>query len=533
MAVTPQADATRIAREVLEAGGNAVDASVAAALALAVTHPIAGNLGGGGFLLYRTPEGKAWALDFRETAPRALTPEMFLDEEGRPVPGRSLSGGLAVGVPGTVAGLAEAHGLWGSLAWGRLVGPAVALAERGFEVPHWLAGQFAQEIEKLRDDPEARLIFTRDGAPYAPHARLIQPDLARTLRRLAKAGAQGFYDGVVADALERTIKDAGGVLDRGDLAAYRPLLREPLVGAYRGHRVLAFPPPSSGGIALLQMLGMLEGSDVRGAGAGSSLALHLVVEAARRAYADRSLWLGDPAFAEVPVVALLDRRYLAGRAATIVLERATPSSSVLPGEPPHAESDDTLHLSVADARGGVVALTTTLNGAFGSGIVARGTGVLLNNEIDDFALAPGIPNQWGLLGGTANAVAPGKRPLSSMTPTIVEGQGGGRPLLVLGSPGGARIITAVLQVLLNVVDHEMPLQEAVDAPRIHHQWQPDVILHEPRGVPDDVLRGLLRRGHLLEVSPEAIGSVDAIGRDPDGTWRGAADPRREGRAEGY
>lgn len=533
VAVTPEAEASRVALEVLADGGNAVDAAVAAALALAVTHPVAGNLGGGGFLLYRDAEGAAWALDFRETAPARLRPEMFLDEDGRPIPERSVRHGLAVGVPGSVAGLAEAHRRWGRLPWRRLVTPAAQLAAEGFRVPPWLAAQFARHLSSLNRDDETRAIFTRDGEPYEAGALLVQRDLARTLRTLARDGARGFYAGPVASAIESTVREAGGVLGREDLAAYRPRLREPLVGHYRGHRILTFPPPSGGGVPLLQMLGMLERFDLHAAGAGSSQSLHLVAESARRAYADRSRWLGDPDFADVRVAELLDPAYLARRGATIDPERATPSEQVLPGELPPAEPEDTLHLSVADESGGTVALTTTLNLAFGCGLVAHGTGVLLNNEIDDFALAPGQPNTWDLLGSEANAVGGGKRPLSSMTPTIVErSDGSARPALVLGSPGGARIITSVLQVLLNVLDHGMPLQEAVNAPRIHHQWLPDRLVYEERGLPADVAAGLTRRGHRLEVSADPLGNVNAIATDADGTWLGAADPRRGGLAAG-
>jgi len=323
-------------------------------------------------------------------------------------------------------------------------------------------------------------------------------------------------------------------MQAADLAAYRPVLREPVEGSYRGHRVVSFPPPSSGGVALLQILGMLERFDLRAAGAGSSLTVHLMAEAERRAFADRFRWLGDPDFYEVPVTELLQPDYLAGRAAGIDPDRASPSSEVQPGQPAVLEPVETMHLSVADERGRAVSLTITLNFWFGSAIVAEDTGVLLNNEIDDFSLAPGAPNAYGLIGGEANAAAPGKRPLSSMTPTMVEATGDGtRPLLILGTPGGPTIITSVLQVLINVIDHEMPLSVAVAAPRFHHQWQPDVLRHEPRAFPSDVRQNLIERGHTLERLENLLGNVNAIGLDTDGAWLGAADPRRQGSAAGY
>jgi gamma-glutamyltranspeptidase/glutathione hydrolase len=534
MVVAPEGQAAQVGLDVLRAGGNAVDAAVAVGLALAVTHPDAGNLGGGGLLLYRTPAGRVHALDFRETAPRELRAEMFLDDDGRPVPGLSLEGGLAVAVPGTVAGLAEAHARWGTLEWSDLVAPAARLAEQGMIVSDWLAESMEQKRAVLAYDAEGRKVFLRDDRIPAAGDLLVQPDLARSLQRIAAAGPDGFYHGPTAEAIVRTVRRLGGVMDAQDLANYRSAIREPLEGRYRGHRVVSFPPPSSGGVVLLQILAMLERFDVAGAGYGSSASVHWMVEAERRAYADRSRWLGDPDFVANPLRGLLDAGYVAARAATIDPERATPSREVLPGDPPGAEPEDTCHASIADARGGAVAMTVTLNTSFGSGIVAEGTGILLNNEIDDFALAPGVPNTFGLLGGEHNAVRGGKRPLSSMTPTIVEpAQGGTRPLLVLGSPGGSKIITAVAQVLVNVLDHRMPLQEAVNAPRFHHQWQPDEITYEERAFPADVLQALARRGHRLAPSAESLGHVNAIGLDARGGWLGAADPRREGSARGY
>jgi gamma-glutamyltranspeptidase/glutathione hydrolase len=531
MAVTVDADASRVAADVLRRGGNAVDAAVAAAFTLSVTYPCAGSLGGGGFLLYRPEPGKAFALDFRETAPRALTPGLFLDDDGRADPDLSRSSGLAVGVPGVVAGLAEAHRRWGTRPWKELLAPAIALAEDGVTISSWNARTLAARGSDLVENPATATIFTRDGAPLAAGDRMVQPDLAGTLRRIAAAGAEGFYHGPTAEAIVRTVRDAGGVMDAEDLASYRPLLREPLTGRYRGYTVISFPPPSAGGVGLLQMLGMLERFDLSASGYGSSATVHLMAEAERRAFADRSRWLGDPDYVDTPVDVLLDPAYLDTRAETIRRGQATPSGKIRPG-PVAVEAGETTHLSLADAGGGAVAVTITSNQWFGSGLVAEGTGVVLNNEMDDFALAPGVPNLYGLVGGDANVPAGGKRPLSSMTPTIVEAPGSGpRPFLILGSPGGSTIPTAVLQVLINVIDHGMPLQAAVDAPRFHHQWLPDRIDHEPRAFPADVREALVKRGHELHVR-ESIANVSAIGLGDDGAWLGAPDPRRQGHAAG-
>jgi gamma-glutamyltranspeptidase/glutathione hydrolase len=441
-----------------------------------------------------------------------------------------------------VAGLAEAHRRWGSLPWADLVAPAIRLAEGGVPLTRRSVAYMARvhprtgldTNDRLAADPAARAIFTLDGDPLPEGHLLIQKDLAATLGRIARKGERGFYEGPVARALVASVAMAGGVMTLADLADYRPVSREPLVGSYRGHRIVSFPPPSSGGVALLQILGMLEDRDLAGSGFGSSLTIHRMTEAMRRAYADRARWLGDPDHFEVPAAELLDGNYLASRSAGIRDDRATPSAEIAPWSPPPAEPPSTLHFSVADPAGNTVSMTTTLNSSFGSAIVAEGTGVLLNNEIDDFALAPGVPNQFGLVGGEANAIRGGKRPLSSMTPTIVEAPGGGgRPMLVVGSPGGGTIITSVLQVIVNVLDHSMPLQEAVDAPRFHHQWLPDVLRYETRGMSRDVVDALEARGHTLQERSLPLGMIAAIGLDEDGAWLGAADPRGEGTAAGF
>jgi gamma-glutamyltranspeptidase/glutathione hydrolase len=535
MVVTSDEHASTAGLEVLRSGGNAIDAAVAVGFVLAVTFPKAGSIGGGGFLLYRDEKGTHHALDFRERAPAGLRPEMFLDDDGRPLPGSSLEGGLAVGVPGTLAGLAEMHRRWGSLPWKKLMRPAIRLADRGFALSPYMAAAIEADHAKLSKDPAAREIFMPKGRPPRAGELLVQKDLAATLKKIARRGPAYFYEGKLAGLLCDSIERAGGVMTPDDLAAYAPVEREPLRGEYRGHEIVSFPPPSSGGVALLQMLGMLEKFDLRSAGADSTLSIHLMAEAERIAFADRSRWLGDPDYFDVPVRELLSPDYLARRGAAIDPGRATPSKQLSPASPATIGLQDTLHFSIADAEGRAVSLTNTLNTSFGTGLVAGESGILLNNEIDDFALAPGAPNVYGLLGGEANSVAGGKRPLSSMTPTIVEPPGGGpRPLLVLGSPGGATIITSVLQVIINVIDHRMPLREAVEAPRFHHQWLPDRIRHEGRSdVAGEVLSGLEALGHRLQISKGILGNVNAIALDDDGAWLGAADSRREGSEAGY
>ncbi len=533
MVVAPERDAATVGLSVLRRGGNAVDAAVATAFALAVTFPRAGNLGGGGFLIYRAPDGTHAALDFRETAPQALTAAMFADGSGRIDPARSRKGGLAVGVPGSVAGLAAAHKQWGTRPWDELVAPAISLAEEGVVVSQLTAEILADETARLAADPAAAAIFTKSGAPLREGDRLVQKDLAKTLRTIAAQGASGFYEGPIAAAIVKGTSATGGVMTLEDLARYRALPRTPLTGTYRGRTIVAFPPPSSGGVVLLQALAMLERFDLAASGAGSALTLHRIAEAERRAFADRTVYLGDPDVVKVPVKALLDRAYLAARAATIRDDRATPSSTILPGSLPVGGGMNTLHLSIADDRGGAVALSTTLNSWYGAALVAPGTGVLLNDEIDDFALGRGVANQYGLVGGDANAVAGGKRPLSSMCPTIVESKApGARPLLILGARGGPMIISSVLQTIVHVIDDGMSLQEAVDAPRIHHQWLPDEILYERRAFTPEVAAGLRGRGHMLtERGP--IADVCPIGLDAEGRYTGAADPRVEAVAVGY
>ena len=523
--------ASRIGVDVLQRGGNAIDAAVAVGFALAVTHPSAGNLGGGGFIVVRFPDGRSTAIDYRETAPAAATRDMYLDPHGAVVAEKSLVGPLAAGVPGSVAGLAHAHAKYGALPWADLLAPSVELAEKGFTVSRPLAASLEVSRSLLERFPESRRILLKDGDLWRPGDRITQPDLARTIAAIARGGAAAFYRGAIADLVVAEMQRSGGLITKADLAAYRPVERATVTGTYRGHEIISMPPVSSGGIALIQALNVLEAWPLREYGHNSSRTIHLVAEATRRVYADRSAWLGDPGFFDVPAPGLLSRKYAEHLRQSIGLGRATPSAEVAPGQPARFESDHTTHYSVIDARGTAVAVTTTINGGYGNGQVVTGAGFLLNNEMDDFSAKPGVPNMFGVTGGKANEIAPGKRMLSSMTPTIVAKDG--KTLLILGSPGGSRIITTVLQVLMNVVDHGMNVQQAVDAPRFHHQWLPDEIRVEQFGFPADVVRNLEALGHKV-VQGSDMGDVHAIYVDPStGLRLGASDPRMDGRTIGY
>ncbi|MBI3925272.1 MAG: gamma-glutamyltransferase [Armatimonadetes bacterium] len=515
--------------EVLRDGGNAVDAAVTTAFAMAVTLPQAGNVGGGGFMVIRTPEGKVVALDFRETAPAAATRDMFLDNRGKVDRDRATVGARAVAVPGTVAGVLDALDRYGTIKKERAIAPAVRLAEQGFPVSHWLADSLSRTAGTFRRFPESSAIFLPGGKPPEPGDRLIQKDLGWTLRQIAERGRDGFYQGPVAEKLVLSMKRHGGLISAQDLVSYRAVWREPVRGTYRGYEVFSMPPPSSGGVHLIQMLNVLEGYPLAESGHNSALTLHRLAEAMRSAYADRSMWLGDPEFFEVPQAWLTSKEYARELRVSIPPSSARRSVDVRPGSPPVPESPDTTHFSVVDDRGWAVSLTYTLNFSYGSFLVAEGTGVLLNNEMDDFSAAPGQPNAYGLLGGEANSIQPGKRPLSSMTPTIVQKDG--RLVAVLGSPGGSRIITIALQTLINLLDFKQNAQTAVSVPRIHHQWYPDV-LHYEQGLSPDTLALLRQMGHALEEGP-ILGQAAAILVRPDGVLEGGADPRREGGAVGY
>ncbi len=526
MVVSREANATDAGVAVLRAGGNAVDAAVAVGFALAVTHPQAGNLGGGGFMLVRFADGRTKFFDFRERAPLAATANMYLDTAGKATDA-SQFGYRASGVPGTVRGFELAHRQHGRLKWARLLDPSIKLARQGFPVSYDLAHSL-RESKALARDAESRRVFQRDGRFYEAGENIRQPELAATLARIAARGARDFYTGKTARLIANAHRAHGGLITMADLAQYQALERTALEGDYRGFHLITAPPPSSGGVGLLEMLGMLDGSGYTRDGAGSAAAIHFVAEAMRRAYADRARYLADPDFARVPVAGLIDRQYTTALRRAIDPERVTPSDRVSAGSPAGAESGETTHYSIVDAEGNAVALTYTLNGSYGSGVTVPGTGILLNNEMDDFTVAPGAANMFGLMQGRVNKIEPRKRPLSSMTPTIVLREG--KLHAVLGSPGGSRIITTVLQVFLNMADFGMGAQDAVNWPRFHHQWKPDTLRMEP-GFSPDTVRLLGARGHAIE-QVRSIGEVSAIARE--GEWlAGAADPRVEGKASGY
>ncbi len=516
--------ATRAAAEVLAEGGNAVDAAVTAGFALAVTLPRAGNLGGGGFMvIYDSETGKSTALDYREMAPPRADRDMFLDVEGNVDDERARYSHLSAGVPGTVAGLWAAHQEYGSLPWERLVEPAIRLAEGGFEMTFDLSGLLSRRQGRMcRFDAACGYFYKADGSVYLPGEVFRQPDLAKTLRRIAEDGPDGFYKGETARLIADEMDANGGLIDEAALAAYEPVWREPIVGDYRGHKIVTMPPPSSGGIHILQMLNILEQFDVSAMGYGSADALHLMAESARLAYADRSKHLGDPDFYDVPSDWLTSKEYGRALAKRIDMLIATDSATVSPGSPMPHESPDTTHYSVMDASGNVVSNTYTLNFSFGSAIAVEGAGFLLNNEMDDFSAKPGTPNGYGLLGGEANSIVAGKRPLSSMTPTIVFD--GDKPWFATGSPGGSRIITTVLQHIVNIVDHDMNIASAAAVPRMHHQWLPDLLMLEP-GFSPDTVRILKERGHAVNANFGTMGSVQTVAIK-DGVFRGASDPRR-------
>ncbi|MEX0325098.1 MAG: gamma-glutamyltransferase [Puniceicoccaceae bacterium] len=525
--VTAEQHATEAGLQVLREGGNALDAAITVGFTLSVTLPRAANIGGGGFLLYHDAgSGQTFALDYREMAPAKAFRDMFLDDEGKADANLSRKSPLAVGVPGTVAGLLEAHRRFGTLPLERLMAPAIALAREGFVIsPH-----FQDLLEKAagdnRLDETARMVFHgSDGEPRKAGEILIQEDLAQTLASIAEKGKDGFYTGSTAQAIVETLADKGGLITMEDMASYQPVWREPVTGTYKGHAIHSMPPPSSGGVHLVQMLQLLENFPLESWGHNSAQAVHVIAEVMKRAYADRSKYLGDPDFADVPMEQLLSEAHEARVLKQINSISPTPSDLIRPGLPEGpAESTETTHFSIVDKDGNAVANTTTLNFSFGSGIMAWGTGVLLNNEMDDFSAKAGVPNAYGLIGGEFNAVEPGKRPLSSMTPTIVLKDGHVR--LVTGSPGGSRIINTALQIILNVLAFDLTIAEATSVPRFHHQWLPDSLIIE-RTFPSEAIRILKSMGYTIE-SNYTIGAAQSIYRNEAGEFSAAADSRRPG-----
>ncbi len=507
MVVSAQRLAAEAGIAILKQGGNAVDAAVAVGYAEAVTNPCCGNIGGGGFLVAHLADGRNVFVDFRETAPATATADMYLDAQGNPIRDASLHGWKAVGVPGTVAGLDAALSHYGSISRAAAMAPAIALARDGFVLTRGDADIFARGAERLRLDPAAAQIFLRaDGTALPAGARLVQPALAATLQAIADRGPAAFYQGAIPAGIAQASQ---GALTSADFDRYRPNLSEPLSCRYRGYTILSAPPPSSGGTALCEILLVLEGYDLRASGFGSARTVHLMTEAMRHAFLDRNTFLGDPAFVSNPVAWLLSDEHIGAIRAGIG-ERATPSADLRPGVAPH-EKPETTHFSTIDRFGNAVAVTYTVNGLFGAGVVAPGAGFLLNDEMDDFAVKPGSANFFGLVQGSANAIAPGKRPLSSMAPTVVLRDG--KPVLVTGSPGGSRIVTIVLQTILNIVDHGMAPQAAVDAPRIHHQWLPDTIAAEPYALSADTAAVLTGMGYRIqEQTPWGAAALIAVGQ---------------------
>ncbi len=528
MVVAREETAARIGRDILAGGGNAVDAAVATGFALAVTLPQAGNLGGGGFMVIHLADGEqALALDYRETAPAKAHRDLFLDNDGAVDEYKSRYSHLATGTPGTVAGFAEVLQRHGTLTLAEVLEPAIALAENGFPVSPALASHLLIEKDKLSRSPDAkRTFFHPDGRTLEAGDRLRQPDLAESLRRIKVEGPDAFYRGSIAEKIVADMEAFGGLVSMEDLDAYRPVWRDPIKGEYRGHKILSMPPPSSGGVHLVQMLNILEEYPISEYGHNSARTIHLMAEAMKLAYADRSIHLGDPDFADIPVDGLTSKSYATQLRERVNPDMATPAGEIAPGNPrAFQEASETTHFSVVDRDGNAVSNTFTLNFRFGTGHIATGTGIFLNNQMDDFSAKPGVPNAYGLIGGEFNAIEPGKRMLSSMTPVIVLRDGA--PYIVTGSPGGSRIINTSLQVLLNVIDHGRNIAEATHAPRVHHQWLPDELLLE-RGISPDTERLLSEMGHNV-LRSTTIGAAQSILFDGQ-RLHGASDPRRPGGA---
>ncbi|MFD2871710.1 gamma-glutamyltransferase [Mucilaginibacter ximonensis] len=529
MVVCAYPDAAKVGVDIMKKGGNAIDAAVAVQFALAVVHPTAGNIGGGGFMVYRAADGKINTLDYREKAPSAAKENMYQDACGNVIKGMSLTTHLASGVPGSVDGMFEAHKKYGKLKWADLVQPAVDLAAKGFIITERLAASLnGTRAEFMRLNP-GKHYFIKDSL-WKKGDILKQEDLAHTLSLIRDRGRDGFYSGDVAAKLVAEMQAGKGIITAEDLKNYHSVWRTPVIGKYKSYKIITMPPPSSGGIALLQLLHSVEKYPLSRYGHNRDSSVQLMVEAERRVYADRSKYLGDPDFYNVPVDSLLKPAYIDTRMSNFTFAHATPSSEVSSGTFVGYESDQTTHFSIVDKQGAAVSITTTLNGSFGSKIVVGGAGFLLNNEMDDFSSKPGVPNMYGLIGGKANSIQPNKRMLSSMTPTIIEK--GGKLFMVVGTPGGSTIITSVFQVVMNVLEYKQNMQEAVGSKRFHHQWLPDEVAVERGALTDDVIQVLEQKGYKL-VTRGSVGRVDAILIHPDGSLEGGADPRGDDSISGW
>lgn len=529
MVVSANEIASKVGVEILKKGGNAVDAAVAVQFALAVVYPNAGNIGGGGFMVYRSAKGEINSLDFREKAGANAGRDMYLDAAGNPIVDKSLHGQLAAGVPGSVAGMAEAHQKYGHLKWEDLIAPAIHLAQDGFK----LSARQARELNGLKGT------FTKLnplGTALVKEAKWIEGDvleqneLANTLKLIASKGRNGFYEGAVADSIVAEMQRGSGIITKQDLASYKAIWRKPVIGEYRGYEVVTMPPPSSGGIALIQLLKSVEPYPLTKWGFNSDSTVQLMVEAERRVYADRAAHLGDPDFYPVPQTKLIENGYIKQRMSTFNWQKASTSVEISAGEIAPREHEETTHFSIVDREGNAVAITTTLNGSYGAGVVVKGAGFLLNNEMDDFSVKPGAPNMYGLVGGEANAIAPNKRMLSSMTPAIVSKDG--ELFMVVGTPGGSTIITSVFQTILNVIDFNMSMQSAVNAKKFHHQWLPDEVAVEDKALDSLTTEKLKAKGYKF-VNRGAIGRVDAILKTKWGYYQGGADPRGDDKAVGW
>src|ERR1700761_4827422 len=528
MVVCAYPDAAQVGLDILKKGGNAVDAAVAVQFALAVTFPEAGNIGGGGFMVYRSAQGETNTLDFREKAPVRANQNMYLDSAGNVIPGLSLSTHLASGVPGSVDGMVEAHKKYGKLKWEELVQPAIDLARNGFKITKRMAGDLNRETSEFKKLNEGKSYLLKDSL-WQEGDVLVQEDLAKTLEQIRDKGRAGFYEGAVADELVSEMQSGKGLISKADLQNYHAVWRKALTGNYKGYKIVTMPPPSSGGVALLQLLQSVEKYPLSRWGFNRDSTVQLMVEAERRVYADRSKYLGDPDFYKVPVDSLLRPAYNTARMTSFSWDKATPSASIQPGTFAGYESDQTTHYSIVDRDGNAVSITTTLNGTFGSKIFVKGAGFLLNNEMDDFSSKPGVPNMFGLVGGKANSIQPGKRMLSSMTPTIIEKHG--KLYMVVGTPGGSTIITSVFQTILNVIEFDEDMQQAVSDKRFHHQWLPDNVNVEKDGFSQATTDNLTQKGYKI-ISGGPSGRVDAILITKDGYF-GGADPRGDDTATGY
>lgn len=529
MVVSAHPEASAAGIEILQKGGNAVDAAIAVQFALSVVLPAAGNLGGGGFMVYRDKEGKCATLDYREKAPAKAFRDMYLDSLKNVIPNLSLNGHLAAGVPGSVAGMFEAHRKYGKLQMKDLIQPAIKLAIKGFVLTQKDCNSLNSNRSNFKQcNTKANPFSVKDT--FIIGEKFIQTDLAQTLKRIQQEGEAGFYKGKTADLIVAEMQRGKGIISKEDLQNYQAVWREPLYGKYKAFDIVSMPPPSSGGIALFQLLQMIEDRNIKADDWHKTQETHLIVEAEKRVYADRAKHLGDKDFYPVPVNGLIDRQYTSSRMKDFSPEKATPSTSIQAGNPKAVEHEETTHLSVVDKEGNAVAVTTTLNGSFGSSVIVGGAGFLLNNEMDDFAIKPGVPNYYGLIGAEANAVQAHKRMLSSMTPTIVSRDG--KLFMVVGTPGGSTIITSVFQTIINVIEHKMSMQEAVTAPRFHHQWLPDKIMYEKGCFSAEVIQELSKMGHILEERKSPSGRVDAILVRPNGTLEGGADPRGDDCAMG-